>query len=200
MGGRIGKSLAGLFGLFYKDTQKKIYIIMRAAADADAADEAPPPAPTPASAATSARSAASAASPLLDEEARRKVEKPMVGSERAAELALELWGLHVAEGSFKELDSIDDRIFYFRTAHRSLREVCTSADANVDADGATRHYVQNKEKKTKNFSPFHVLRIWQNSRFMSFFRFCVSRRRRALRIAHGSAHVTRRRSTAWRRA
>ena len=147
MGGRIGKSLAGLFGLFYKDTQKKIYIIMRAAADADAADEAPPPAPTPASAATSARSAASAASPLLDEEARRKVEKPMVGSERAAELALELWGLHVAEGSFKELDSIDDRIFYFRTAHRSLREVCTSADANVDADGATRHYVLKSKKK-----------------------------------------------------
>ena len=51
-----------------------------------------------------------------DEEARRKLEKPVVGTAQAASLALELFGLTAEPDSLKELDSYDDRNFLLRTA------------------------------------------------------------------------------------
>ena len=51
-----------------------------------------------------------------DEEARRKLEKPAVGTAQAASLALELFGLTAEPDSLKELDSYDDRNFLLRTA------------------------------------------------------------------------------------
>ena len=51
-----------------------------------------------------------------DDEARRKLEKPVVGPIQAASLALELFGLTVEPDSLKELDSYDDRNFLLQTA------------------------------------------------------------------------------------
>ena len=50
-----------------------------------------------------------------DKEARRKLQKPVCNHEKAAALALELYGHSADLASIKELDSYDDRNFYYRT-------------------------------------------------------------------------------------
>ena len=75
----------------------------------------------------------------LQEEAARKAEKPVLGIDRAISLARELYGLDVVPGSVKELDSYDDRNFYFRATVQE-RELLDSSDCNSAADGAY-HFV-----------------------------------------------------------
>jgi len=73
----------------------------------------------------------------MEDEARRKAEKPIVDAAAATELAAQLYGLEVVAGTIKELDSYDDRNFYFRA--RTTAE-SAAADANSDGEGAL-HYV-----------------------------------------------------------
>ena len=77
-------------------------------------------------------------SPLDDEEAR-KDEKPIIEHARAVELAKELYGLTVIPGSLKDLDSYDDRNFYFRATH-DRPQLADPADAHA-ADGGAFHFI-----------------------------------------------------------
>ena len=52
----------------------------------------------------------------MEEEALRKLEKPVAGHAEATTLALKLFGHTIEPGSIKELDSYDDRNFYYRRA------------------------------------------------------------------------------------
>ena len=79
-------------------------------------------------------------SPLGDEELR-KVEKPIASQVRAKWLAKELFGLSIVDGTIKDLDSYDDRNFYFR-ATTQRAELCDAADGHAVADeGGAFHFV-----------------------------------------------------------
>eukprot|EP00966_Prymnesium_polylepis_P078934 1829503-Prymnesium_polylepis.1 len=94
-----------------------------------------------AAAAASARQA-SAATPLaeskMEDEEARKAEKPIVDAAAAVELAAQLYGLTCVAGTIKELDSYDDRNFYFR-ALPAVAPPDTDANATDDGSGAF-HY------------------------------------------------------------
>ena len=49
----------------------------------------------------------------MEHEVRRKAEKPVVDTAAASTLADIIYGLKVTPGTIKELDSYDDRNFYF---------------------------------------------------------------------------------------
>lgn len=96
---------------------------------------------------------AAAASPL-DEEEARKDEKPIVNGERAVSLALELYGLSVVPGTLKDLDSYDDRNFYFKATH-SRPELADEADAHgvAGASPAAYHFVLKVHNGVESLSP-----------------------------------------------
>ena len=73
----------------------------------------------------------------MEDEARRKAEKPVVDAAAATELAARLYGLEVVTGTLKELDSYDDRNFYFRAKGGASNN---ANDANNDGAG-TFHFV-----------------------------------------------------------
>lgn len=60
-------------------------------------------------------SSTSEAASSADTEARRKLEKPVCSHEQASALAFQLYGHAPEMSSIKELDSYDDRNFYYRT-------------------------------------------------------------------------------------
>ena len=70
---------------------------------------------------------------MAEEEALRKLEKPVAGHAEATTLALKLFGHTIEPGSIKELDSYDDRNFYFR-ATTKRPELCDVADGHAVAD------------------------------------------------------------------
>lgn len=93
-----------------------------------------------------------AAGPLSDEEAR-KDEKPVVSVERAIALASELYGLIVVPGSIKELDSYDDRNFYFRATH-ARPELALPADAHaVSGTPDTFHFMLKVHNGVESLNP-----------------------------------------------
>ena len=74
-------------------------------------------------------SPAAGENPLDDEELRKK-EKPIATQERAVELARDLFGLTVYADSVKDLDSYDDRNFYF-AAQASRPELTDHKDSHA---------------------------------------------------------------------
>ena len=92
-------------------------------------------------------------SPLRDEEAR-KDEKPVTSSRRAVELAHELFGLVVDEDSLKELDSYDDRNFYFRASH-TRPALAQASDANA-ASTRSYHFVLKIHNGVESLDPSFV--------------------------------------------
>lgn len=77
----------------------------------------------------------------MEDEAKRKAEKPVVDAAAATELAARLYGLDVVGGTIKELDSYDDRNFYFRArVPPSDTDDAKGDDANSDGAGAF-HFV-----------------------------------------------------------
>ena len=91
-----------------------------------------------------------AESPLGDEELR-KIEKPIATQERAKWLAKELFGLSVQDGTIKDLDSYDDRNFYFR-AVTERKELVEAADGHA-AEGGACHYVLKVHNGVESLNP-----------------------------------------------
>jgi len=98
------------------------------------------------------RSSKAESSPLDDEEAR-KLEKPIVNGETAVALALDLYGLEVVPGSLKDLDSYDDRNFYFRGT-KAREELALPADAHaVEGADGTFHFVLKVHNGVESLEP-----------------------------------------------
>ena len=99
-----------------------------------------------------ARSSKTESSPLDDEEARKE-EKPIVSGETAVTLALDLYGLEVVPGSLKDLDSYDDRNFYFRGT-KAREELALPADAHaVEGADGTFHFVLKVHNGVESLEP-----------------------------------------------
>jgi len=94
-----------------------------------------------------------AESKMEDEEAR-KAEKPIVDAAAAVELAAQLYGLTCVAGTIKELDSYDDRNFYFR-ALPAVAPPDTDANATDDGSGAF-HYVLKVHNGVESQAPAFI--------------------------------------------
>ena len=90
--------------------------------------------------------------PLNDEELR-KIEKPIASQVRAVWLAKELFGLVVVKDSVKDLDSYDDRNFYFR-ATSQRPELSDPLDCHAhEAEPELFHYVLKVHNGVESLSP-----------------------------------------------
>ncbi len=88
----------------------------------------------------------------LGAEEARKVQKPVVDSESCINLARSLYGLEVDLQSLKDLDSYDDRNFYFRAV--AARSICSDADGNEASGG--RHYVFKVHNGVESAEPAFI--------------------------------------------
>ena len=77
---------------------------------------------------------------MADDEELRKEQKPsQISTDRAADIAESLFGVHVDRESVRELDSYDDRNFYVRgTLHGG-------AEQEEQRPGQVEHESQNQE-------------------------------------------------------
>jgi len=102
----------------------------------------------------------------MEDESLRKAEKPQLELSDAAALAAELYGLTVELSSLKELDSYDDRNFYFRATPPPPPSAAAAAEESLDAnavaaaegaappDGAVaRHYVLKVHNGVESQAP-----------------------------------------------
>lgn len=90
----------------------------------------------------------------LRAEEERKKQKPVLDAEGAAAVAASLYGLAVVPGSIKDLDSYDDRNFYFKaTADRP--EWLSASDENGAGDGAA-HFVLKVHNGVESAEPSFI--------------------------------------------
>ena len=92
----------------------------------------------------------------LEQEKRRKAEKPVISAERAVQLAKELYGLDVVAGSLKELDSYDDRNFYLRATHARPDALSDPRDCNGTRDGEVQHFVLKIHNGVESLAPAFI--------------------------------------------
>ena len=90
----------------------------------------------------------------MEDEEARKAEKPIVDAAAATALASELYGLTVVPGTIKELDSYDDRNFYFR-ATPSSPPPASDANATTDSSG-TFHFVLKVHNGVESQAPAFI--------------------------------------------